>query len=45
VPHGARTHDTTCREVDVFNPPRKTLLDIAAAQLPEAGLIAGGGEG
>jgi quercetin dioxygenase-like cupin family protein len=33
VPHGARTHDTTCREVDVFNPPRKTLLDIARAQL------------
>ena len=45
VPHGARTHDTTCREVDVFNPPRKTLLDIAAAQLPEGGVIAGGGEG
>jgi len=45
VPHGARTHDTTCREVDVFNPPRKTLLDIAAAQLPEGGVITGGGEG
>jgi quercetin dioxygenase-like cupin family protein len=45
VPHGARTHDATCREVDVFNPPRKTLLDIAAAQLPEGGVIAGGGEG
>jgi len=44
VPHGARTHDTTCREVDVFNPPRKTLLDIAAAQPPEGGVIAGGGE-
>ena len=44
VSHGARTHDTTCREVDVFNPPRKTLLDIAAAQLPEGGIITGGGE-
>jgi quercetin dioxygenase-like cupin family protein len=44
VPHGARTHDTTCREVDVFNPPRKTLLDIASAQLPEGGVITGGGE-
>jgi quercetin dioxygenase-like cupin family protein len=32
VSHGARTHDQTCREVDVFNPPRKTLLDIARAQ-------------
>ena len=29
VPHGARTKDTTCREVDVFTPPRKTLLDHA----------------
>jgi quercetin dioxygenase-like cupin family protein len=32
VPHGAHTLDTTCREVDVFNPPRKTLLDVAQAQ-------------
>ena len=44
VSHGARTRDTTCREVDVFNPPRKTLLDIAGAQLPEGGVISGGGE-
>jgi quercetin dioxygenase-like cupin family protein len=51
VSHGARTHEATCREVDVFNPPRKTLLDIARAQLPggevdvsEGGVIAGGGE-
>jgi quercetin dioxygenase-like cupin family protein len=42
VPHGARTHATTCREVDVFNPPRKTLLDIAAAQIPDAGTPGGG---
>jgi len=35
VPHGARTHDTTCREVDVFNPPRRTLLDIARAQMAD----------
>ncbi len=26
VPHGARTHDTSCLEVDVFNPPRRSLL-------------------
>jgi quercetin dioxygenase-like cupin family protein len=32
VPHGARTLNTTCREVDVFNPPRQTLLDHARAQ-------------
>ena len=36
VPHGAWTTDTTCLEVDVFCPPRKTLLDLAAAQLPDA---------
>ena len=32
VPHGAHTGDTTCLEVDVFNPPRKTLVDHAVAQ-------------
>lgn len=32
VPHGARTGDYTCVEVDVFNPPRQTLLDHARAQ-------------
>ncbi|HWB67827.1 MAG TPA: cupin domain-containing protein [Mycobacteriales bacterium] len=32
VPHGAWTKDTTCREVDVFTPPRQTLLDHARAQ-------------
>ena len=34
VPHGARTQDSTCREVDVFNPPRRTLLEHAASQIP-----------
>jgi quercetin dioxygenase-like cupin family protein len=29
VPHGAWTTDTSCREVDVFTPPRKTLLGLA----------------
>jgi hypothetical protein len=33
VPHGARTYETECEEVDVFNPPRKTLLDHAKAQM------------
>jgi len=32
VPHGARTLDSPCTEVDVFNPPRRTLLDVAQAQ-------------
>jgi quercetin dioxygenase-like cupin family protein len=34
VPHGAWTTDTTCYEVDVFCPPRKSLLDLAGAQDP-----------
>jgi quercetin dioxygenase-like cupin family protein len=29
VRHGARTRDESCREVDVFNPPRRSLLDHA----------------
>jgi quercetin dioxygenase-like cupin family protein len=28
VPHGARTHDSTCLEVDVFHPPRRGLLEL-----------------
>jgi quercetin dioxygenase-like cupin family protein len=28
VPHGARTGDSTCLEVDVFVPPRKVLLEM-----------------
>lgn len=28
VPHGARTYDTTCLELDVFSPPRQGLLDL-----------------
>jgi quercetin dioxygenase-like cupin family protein len=27
VPHGARTRDSSCLEVDVFSPPRKALLE------------------
>jgi quercetin dioxygenase-like cupin family protein len=37
VPHGARTENTTCLEVDVFTPPRKTLLDAARAASEKAG--------
>lgn len=36
VPHGAHTHETTCLEVDVFTPPRKTLLDAARAAVEGA---------
>ena len=32
VPHGAWTTDTSCLEVDVFTPPRKTLLGLAGGQ-------------
>jgi len=32
VPHGAWTTDSYCREVDIFCPPRKSLLNLAAAQ-------------
>ncbi len=39
VPHGALTRDSSCREIDVFNPPRTSLLTHAAAQ------AAGGAEG
>ena len=27
VPHGARTHDSSCLEIDVFYPPRAGLLE------------------
>lgn len=35
VPHGGRTHDSPCREIDVFNPPRRALLDLM--EQPPAG--------
>jgi quercetin dioxygenase-like cupin family protein len=28
VPHGARTHDGSCLQVDVFHPPRQAFLDL-----------------
>jgi quercetin dioxygenase-like cupin family protein len=36
VPHGAWTTDSPCLEIDVFCPPRKSLLKLAAAQAAEA---------
>jgi len=32
VPHGARTLDTPCEEIDMFSPPRMTLVEHARAQ-------------
>ncbi|MEO8898703.1 MAG: cupin domain-containing protein [Candidatus Dormibacter sp.] len=37
VSHGARTKNTSCREVDVFAPPRRSLLEHASRQSPPAG--------
>jgi quercetin dioxygenase-like cupin family protein len=37
VPHGAWTTDSTCLEVDVFAPPRQSLLKLAAAQSADSG--------
>ena len=36
VPHGAWTTDSNCVEVDVFCPPRQSLLKLAAAQAEQA---------
>jgi len=32
VPHGAWTTDSHCLEIDVFTPPRQSLLKLAEAQ-------------
>jgi hypothetical protein len=44
VPHGAWTTDSHCLEIDVFCPPRQSLLKLAAAQAgataDEAGAVA-----
>lgn len=34
VPHGARTHDSSCLEVDVFSPPRQALLALMQERIP-----------
>lgn len=45
VPHGAWTTDSQCTEVDVFSPPRQSLLKLAAAQESAAGQPGGGSPG
>jgi quercetin dioxygenase-like cupin family protein len=37
VPHGAWTTDSPCLEIDVFCPPRQSLLKLAEAQAADAG--------
>ena len=36
VPHGARTLDSGCLELDVFTPPRTTLVEHIRATSGEA---------
>ncbi|HTX28412.1 MAG TPA: cupin domain-containing protein [Streptosporangiaceae bacterium] len=42
VPHGAWTTDSHCLEVDVFAPPRRTLLKLAEAQAAQGAADADG---
>ena len=44
VPHGARTTDSGCYEVDVFNPPRRTLLEHAAKAAAQSAPAAPAGD-
>jgi quercetin dioxygenase-like cupin family protein len=44
VPHGAWTTDTHCLEIDVFSPPRSSLLKLAEAQAAESAAGAEGAE-
>jgi quercetin dioxygenase-like cupin family protein len=37
VPHGAWTTDGHCDEIDVFSPPRQSLLDLAQAHIAADG--------
>lgn len=41
VPHGAWTTDSHCLEIDVFSPPRQSLLKLAAAQAEQADQASG----
>ena len=36
VPHGARTYESSCLEIDVFSPPRKGLLELMGVGEPDA---------
>ena len=43
VPHGAWTGEGSCLEIDVFVPPRESLLKLAAAQEADSTGADGGG--
>jgi quercetin dioxygenase-like cupin family protein len=45
VPHAAWTTDTRCLEVDVFAPPRTSLLKLAAAQSADDATDSDGAKG
>lgn len=45
VPHAAWTTDSHCVEVDVFSPPRSSLLKLAEAQAAEGAANADAAEG
>lgn len=47
VPHGAWTTDSHCTEIDVFTPPRQSLLKLAQAQADGADgpAVPGSGDG
>ncbi|HEY7280434.1 MAG TPA: cupin domain-containing protein [Actinomycetota bacterium] len=37
VPHGARTLDASCSEIDIFAPPRRALVDLMGSAPRPAG--------
>ena len=41
VPHGARTLESRCFEIDVFRPPRQALLEVMAAAAAGGGRMDG----
>ena len=43
VPHGARTYDSTCLEIDVFSPPRHGLLELMGLIGPDGKRITSNG--
>jgi quercetin dioxygenase-like cupin family protein len=45
VPHGAWTTDSHCEEIDVFSPPRQSLINLAEAHVAGAGEHGTGGSG
>jgi quercetin dioxygenase-like cupin family protein len=45
VPHAARTHEGTCRQIDFFTPPRDNLVPHASKARDAVGEVAGSGKG